>query len=1157
MASSLQDLLAEEGFKGRKFNSQRSSFGSDHVSKSKYNYKDKKRTTSGPLVTSSSVKIKTERTRSDLSRYNVGSEFAKTKGVRSNLPRDSLLGNRRDRKELNMNDSEEDDDSDGIDDNGLHNVQRLNSRLLVDIPGYGVANGRRRSDAHESQKYKDIFSNDVFESDGARNESSNGFEENEKYKYGSNKLLLGRPSASSKTLKKPMSFTNKSTKGSHSKMQPDVGPSGSEPALDEAAIKAIVSILTDYVRPYLKDKEFRESVRDICFSCLVSTTLEENQCTDNKVIPNLEEAIDRIERFAEDSGDVTELKKASFQLSVITSLSSNELKYGFSAGIPNAHLSAGAHLYLGVVYKLLKKDKVSAKHLLQVFCDSPQQARTTLLPELWDYLFHPNLAHLKVWYDQEASSIPDTSSKSRKLKLLEKVYNEILDSGTFQFAVYYKDWLTEGVAAPAVPSIHIPSVSFQGSNSKGSLHGHSSELASPISSSSSQSMISKKLYEAVFVHSNKLDRADEVEGGEEEEFDNCESSFAGIAEEEKKTVPCSPELETCTEQKAHGDTTLNVSADASKSNGGLLYTTEEVQQLSNAISQNQELKSGARVSSLLSATPGRDHPSQVQKKADDFKIKKLAETVFRQPQTRNSTSVSASTQLSQSKLSLLDSFKLNNISSHVEEHDEYQEDGYLFSNVPKDFMCPLTGELFDDPVTLETGQTYERMAIKEWFDNGKGTCPITGKSLESLGVPITNYVLKRVIDNWKSEHRRNLLVVASSIENTSSDDDFKSKDQRAVMVLEQLLIGFKNDERLTNAKHLISMGGLQFLILRFELGTLEEKSRIIVLLSCCIEADGACRNYIAKNISKTCLLELLHNKQAKSRANAVKLLTELICLHRRTEVTSFLSSMQKEGLMNTMHVLLVYLQISPSDQRPLIAILLLHFDLLVEPRKYSIYREEAVDSLTVALESSITDEKVRAQCCKALLILGGHMSFSGELLIDNWLLKHAGFYDGRDTDGLDNDDENSHADKGVLLAEEEKAREDWWKSLAASLLGNGKKSFLEIVSKCLASGESSLVRICLITVAWLSQGLVELPNAEFQLSAFSALIPRLKETLENGEQVEYRVLASMALLNFSRISECRVLLMTIREEILIPLQSLAVVTWTAKQLHTIISGERL
>ncbi|PIA53158.1 hypothetical protein AQUCO_00900038v1 [Aquilegia coerulea] len=1129
-SSSLQDLLEEEGFKGRKLTSSRSSFGADAMSMPLYLYKDQNQLT----TSSSTVRIRTERTRSDISRYSVGNEFIKTKGVRSRLPRDNLLGSRRIVKELKKKELKETEGYEGVDTNIVQEIKRLNSRLSVDSPNNQLISGRRRSDAQEIQGFKDIFSNEVFETERGKNGYSNGFEENEKYRHSSNKLLPGLTSfsnSSSKSLQKHASSSRIITKTLHSRKVLDNEQSVLELALDEVAVKATVSILSGYIGRFLKDKEFRESLRDNCLSCLESTTSEESHHVNNKVMPNLDEAIETVERFVKGSGDTKDLKKASFQLSIITSLSSKELKDGFMSGIPNAQLSACAHIYLSVIYKLFKKDKVSAKHLLQVFCDSPPQARTTLLPELWDYLFLPNLSDLKLWYDQEVSSIPDTSSRPRKLKLLEKVYNEILDSGTYQFAVYYKDWLTEGVEAPAVPSVHIPSVSVQGFR-------QSPELASPIA----HPMISKKLYDSVFGNSNELGDVDEVDGGEvEDNFDNCESSFGGTVEEDKRTVTCSPVPGKYTDQTFHEDATTNTAPDAPQHAHELLLPTfKEWRRF--LTPHREEVNGEAQVTPSWCTTPGSTHMSQSvpYKKANDLILKKLAESVFQQQQAKDSTDIPASM----------------HIYSEMSTNISYK-DGSFFSNIPKDFICPLTGELFEDPVTLETGQTFERMAIKEWFDKGKITCPITGKALESLGLPVINFVLKRVIDSWKSEHCRNLLDFASNIERTSSENGFTSKDPRAVLLLEQLLTGFKTEERLMNAKHLISLGGLQFLILRFELGSIEEKSRIVVLLSCCIEADGSCRNYIAKNINKACLLELLHNKQVKSRANAVKLLTELICQYRRTEITSFLSSMQKEGLMNTMHVLLVYLQSSPPDQKPLIAILLLHFDLLVEPRKYSIYREEAVDSITVALQCSITDEKVRAQCCRALLILGGHMSFSGELLIENWLLRYAGFYDGCDSKNLDNVEENSKINKTILLADEEKAREDWWKNLAASLLGNGKKSFLEIVSRCLGSGDSTLVRTCLITVAWLSQALSVLPDAEFQLSAFSVLIPRLKESLESGSQVEHRVLASMTLLNFSRISECRVLLMTIGEEILIPLLSLSVVTWTAKELHELISGERL
>lgn len=89
--------------------------------------------------------------------------------------------------------------------------------------------------------------------------------------------------------------------------------------------------------------------------------------------------------------------------------------------------------------------------------------------------------------------------------------------------------------------------------------------------------------------------------------------------------------------------------------------------------------------------------------------------------------------------------------------------------------------------------------------------------------------------------------------------------------------------------------------------------------------------------------------------------------------------------------------------------------------------------------------------------------------------------------------------------------------VSTSLLGDGKKSFLEPLAMCLGSGDVDLVRVCLTTVAWLSSALALLPDAEFQLSAFSALVAGLKENLEKGSRVEHKILASMSLLNFSKI----------------------------------------
>ena len=81
-------------------------------------------------------------------------------------------------------------------------------------------------------------------------------------------------------------------------------------------------------------------------------------------------------------------------------------------------------------------------------------------------------------------------------------------------------------------------------------------------------------------------------------------------------------------------------------------------------------------------------------------------------------------------------------------------------------MCPITSQVFDDPVTLETGQTYERRAIQEWLDRGNATCPITRQRLHGAHLPKTNYVLKRLIAAW-----RDLQQPSSSPTGTTMDAD--------------------------------------------------------------------------------------------------------------------------------------------------------------------------------------------------------------------------------------------------------------------------------------------------------------------------------------------------------------------------------------------------
>ncbi|EPS67592.1 hypothetical protein M569_07183, partial [Genlisea aurea] len=67
--------------------------------------------------------------------------------------------------------------------------------------------------------------------------------------------------------------------------------------------------------------------------------------------------------------------------------------------------------------------------------------------------------------------------------------------------------------------------------------------------------------------------------------------------------------------------------------------------------------------------------------------------------------------------------------------------------IPYHFRCPISLELMRDPVTVCTGQTYDRSSIESWIVTGNTTCPATRTRLTDLAL-IPNHTLRRLIQDW-------------------------------------------------------------------------------------------------------------------------------------------------------------------------------------------------------------------------------------------------------------------------------------------------------------------------------------------------------------------------------------------------------------------------
>ncbi|KAL2504652.1 U-box domain-containing protein 10 [Abeliophyllum distichum] len=67
--------------------------------------------------------------------------------------------------------------------------------------------------------------------------------------------------------------------------------------------------------------------------------------------------------------------------------------------------------------------------------------------------------------------------------------------------------------------------------------------------------------------------------------------------------------------------------------------------------------------------------------------------------------------------------------------------------IPLLFRCPISLDLFTDPVTLCTGQTYERSSIEKWLATGNLICPVTMQKLHDPSI-VPNHTLRHLVDGW-------------------------------------------------------------------------------------------------------------------------------------------------------------------------------------------------------------------------------------------------------------------------------------------------------------------------------------------------------------------------------------------------------------------------
>lgn len=109
-------------------------------------------------------------------------------------------------------------------------------------------------------------------------------------------------------------------------------------------------------------------------------------------------------------------------------------------------------------------------------------------------------------------------------------------------------------------------------------------------------------------------------------------------------------------------------------------------------------------------------------------------------------------------------------------HYDSSTDSLRVEPIYESFLCPLTKQIMRDPVTLESGATFERQAILKWFKESDSSgrrliCPVTRKELSSTELN-PSIALKNTIDEWMHRNEAAKLDVArKSLTSESSESD--------------------------------------------------------------------------------------------------------------------------------------------------------------------------------------------------------------------------------------------------------------------------------------------------------------------------------------------------------------------------------------------------
>uniref|UniRef100_A0A1D1XMS8 RING-type E3 ubiquitin transferase n=1 Tax=Anthurium amnicola TaxID=1678845 RepID=A0A1D1XMS8_9ARAE len=165
---------------------------------------------------------------------------------------------------------------------------------------------------------------------------------------------------------------------------------------------------------------------------------------------------------------------------------------------------------------------------------------------------------------------------------------------------------------------------------------------------------------------------------------------------------------------------------------------------------------------------------------------------------------------------------------------------------PEEFRCPISLELMQDPVTVSTGQTYDRASITKWLKSGNHTCPVTGKRLRNPN-PVPNATLRKLILQFCQEHNISTAEAGSNGRQQHFSKTHLPGSPAAAGAIKLLC---------------------NFLVTHLSSGSEGERRKAIYEVRLLAKRSVADRGYLVEAGAVPCLLHLLHNPSLQGDAIA-------------------------------------------------------------------------------------------------------------------------------------------------------------------------------------------------------------------------------------------------------------------------------------------------